>query len=620
MDVGQFLRKHGIEAPRHEHPAVMTVEESLRLVPRLPGAKTKNLFLRDKKGRRHFLVTVRHDIAVDLDALGATLGVGGVGFASAERLQKHLGIKPGSVSLLALVNDEALAVEFVIDRALWEADAVHAHPLVNTATMVDRPRRSRALPRGDTSCAARRRRAGREGSIRPVRAALIICAGQSNVVSGFVERTAKTREEIMKRIGWRMLAVVTAAMIAVAVPNIGVAQQKKLVLWTHWDQNPDFNKWYAEKGKEFAKKSGYEVEVVTVPYQGYEAKYLAAFMAKSGAPDIFMGMTHQWCGQYDFCDKMPDDLAKMYEQNLPKYMVRRRQVEGRALRHTDRARQLPADVHQRRHVQEGRAQSGRSAEEVRRLARGHEEADDSRPQGRRPDAGGLRDPQQGRAGRHHGQVPAVRARLGRAHAEPGPRQGTGYANSPEMVAALTFFGDLVNKDKVASLAFGNPEDAFGQKRAAVIFRESWFFGWLKKNAPDVNFKVYALPCEKTCPGAGALFPWTDLVYKNSPNKQVAWEFMRFISNAKDDMDHHQLQGILPVWTANLETDYVKPRPDYQSTKAMLAQPVPPTYFHPKSNELATAFGEAVVGVLFGKGQPKPLLDEAAAKMDRILKD
>jgi ABC-type glycerol-3-phosphate transport system substrate-binding protein len=122
------------------------------------------------------------------------------------------------------------------------------------------------------------------------------------------------------------------------------------------------------------------------------------------------------------------------------------------------------------------------------------------------------------------------------------------------------------------------------------------------------------------PGAGALFPWTDLVYKNSPNKQVAWEFMKFISNPKDDMEHHQLQGILPVWTANLDSAYVKSRPDYQSTKDMLAQQVPPTYFHPKSNELATAFGEAVVGVLFGKGQPKPLLDEAAAKMDRILKD
>ena len=136
MDLAQFLSEHGIAAARHEHPPVMTVEESLRLVPKLPGAKTKNLFLRDKKGRRHFLVTVPHDVAVDLGALGASLGVGGVGFASAERLQKHLGIKPGSVSLLGLVNDQAHAVEFVIDRSLWEAEAVHAHPLTNTATMV----------------------------------------------------------------------------------------------------------------------------------------------------------------------------------------------------------------------------------------------------------------------------------------------------------------------------------------------------------------------------------------------------------------------------------------------------------------------------------------------------
>ena len=136
MDLADFLREHGISAARHEHPAVMTVEESERLVPKLPGAKTKNLFLRDRRGARHFLVTVPHDVAVDLDALGAALGAGRLGFASPERLQKHLGLRPGAVSLLGLVNDEAGAVEFVIDRSLWEADAVHAHPLVNTATMV----------------------------------------------------------------------------------------------------------------------------------------------------------------------------------------------------------------------------------------------------------------------------------------------------------------------------------------------------------------------------------------------------------------------------------------------------------------------------------------------------
>ena len=136
MDITTFLAHHGIAAQRFEHPPVMTVEESDRLVPRLPGAKTKNLFLRDKKGARHFLVTVPHDIAVDLIALGVQLGAGRLGFASSERLMKHLGITPGSVSLLALVNDTAHAVEFVIDRRLWDADAVHAHPLANDATMV----------------------------------------------------------------------------------------------------------------------------------------------------------------------------------------------------------------------------------------------------------------------------------------------------------------------------------------------------------------------------------------------------------------------------------------------------------------------------------------------------
>jgi Ala-tRNA(Pro) deacylase len=136
MDLAAFLAHHGIEMQRFEHPPVMTVEESERLVPRLPGAKTKNLFLRDKRGAQHFLVTVPHNLAVDLIALGVQLGAGRLGFASAERLMKYLGITPGSVSLLALVNDTAHAVEFVIDQRLWHADVVHAHPLVNNATMV----------------------------------------------------------------------------------------------------------------------------------------------------------------------------------------------------------------------------------------------------------------------------------------------------------------------------------------------------------------------------------------------------------------------------------------------------------------------------------------------------
>src|SRR5207237_9548366 len=106
-----------------------------RLVPRLRGAKTKNLFLRDKKGLRHFLVTVPHDLAVDLNALAQEIGAGRLGFASPERLLQHLGITPGSVSLLALANDTARAVEVLIDPPWLGAGGVHPHRPTHTARL-----------------------------------------------------------------------------------------------------------------------------------------------------------------------------------------------------------------------------------------------------------------------------------------------------------------------------------------------------------------------------------------------------------------------------------------------------------------------------------------------------
>ncbi|MEI6666524.1 MAG: prolyl-tRNA synthetase associated domain-containing protein [Acidobacteriota bacterium] len=131
-----FLDRRGIAYTYHSHPPVFTVEESLRLVPELPGAKTKNLFLRNRKGTRHLLLITSHDKRVNLDALSAAVGINGLSFASPERLLKHLGVPPGAVSLLALVNDEPNSVEVVVDAAVWNAEAVQCHPLDNGATVV----------------------------------------------------------------------------------------------------------------------------------------------------------------------------------------------------------------------------------------------------------------------------------------------------------------------------------------------------------------------------------------------------------------------------------------------------------------------------------------------------
>jgi Ala-tRNA(Pro) deacylase len=138
-DLVALLANLDIAYTRVDHPAVFTVEESDRLVPPMHGARTKNLFLRDKKGRRHLLVVAAHDKRVDLKRLADVVDAKGLSLASDDRLLAHLGVTPGSVSLLALANDTARAVELFIDRDVWREDTVLAHPLVNTATL--------ALPR-----------------------------------------------------------------------------------------------------------------------------------------------------------------------------------------------------------------------------------------------------------------------------------------------------------------------------------------------------------------------------------------------------------------------------------------------------------------------------------------
>jgi Ala-tRNA(Pro) deacylase len=130
------LAEQGIPYVRADHPPVYTCEEARRESPHLPGAETKNLFVCDAKGRRHFVVSVRPETRVDLKSLGALLGAGGLRFASGARLHKHLGLEAGSVTLLGVVNDTEGAVEVVVDEDLWREDALQCHPLVNTSTLV----------------------------------------------------------------------------------------------------------------------------------------------------------------------------------------------------------------------------------------------------------------------------------------------------------------------------------------------------------------------------------------------------------------------------------------------------------------------------------------------------
>jgi len=123
----------GIAQTTKQHAPLFTVEEAKALRGELEGAHIKNLFLRNKKGAM-WLVTCLEDRAVDLKSLGETLGAGRFSFGSAERLMKHLGVRPGAVTPLAVINDTGGAVTMVLDKGVLEHPVVNAHPLVNDKT------------------------------------------------------------------------------------------------------------------------------------------------------------------------------------------------------------------------------------------------------------------------------------------------------------------------------------------------------------------------------------------------------------------------------------------------------------------------------------------------------
>jgi Ala-tRNA(Pro) deacylase len=128
-----FMAARGIEQTTHDHPAVFRVEEGLELKAAMPGAHTKNLFLKDKKGRL-WLISARQDTVIDLKAVPKRIGSDRLSFGNEPLMWETLGVRPGSVTALGLINDVDRRVTFVLDRRLWDADIVNFHPLTNTAT------------------------------------------------------------------------------------------------------------------------------------------------------------------------------------------------------------------------------------------------------------------------------------------------------------------------------------------------------------------------------------------------------------------------------------------------------------------------------------------------------
>ena len=121
-----------------EHPPLRTVPDAHEFWDALPGLGVKNLFIKDA-GKQYWLVVLPAERSVDTKILATTIGAKRISFGSADDLVRILGVEPGSVTPLAMINDREKQVRLVLDAAMLDAEAVLVHPLVNTATLIMPP-------------------------------------------------------------------------------------------------------------------------------------------------------------------------------------------------------------------------------------------------------------------------------------------------------------------------------------------------------------------------------------------------------------------------------------------------------------------------------------------------
>jgi Ala-tRNA(Pro) deacylase len=130
------LAQLGIPFDRYEHPPIATGDDGLEHWSGIDAVHCKNLFLRNQKGTRHYLVILPVEKRADLRVVADQVGDGKLSFGSPERLLKYLGVTPGSVSPFGLIHDTDHHVRVFLDRELKHAERISFHPNINTRTLV----------------------------------------------------------------------------------------------------------------------------------------------------------------------------------------------------------------------------------------------------------------------------------------------------------------------------------------------------------------------------------------------------------------------------------------------------------------------------------------------------
>lgn len=370
---------------------------------------------------------------------------------------------------------------------------------------------------------------------------------------------------------------------------------------------------YKEKLVGFNEKfPDVEVEFVPIPYEGSDAKYLAAFAGRQNAPDIFIGKVPYFAEGLKVADPAPDDVNKAWEETVVDKIKPYLQADGHYYGYpveADLGMMLYYNTEAFEVAGLNPADPPQTMDELLDYAK------------KLTDVGYV-----GFGVRYLGNprgiadkwLPFLHSWGGQVYSDDGTTS-EGYLNSPEAIESLQFYGDMVQKHEVSSITVGKPMQAFSRGQVAMFFREAWTVGVLRDSAPDIAFAVAPIPEKNANPGISLFFTQAMMVYKFSPNKDLAWEWIRYMTLDKGfDMELAKINGTLPVHKANFSNEYVTGRPDFDAEMEIINNPASPYYDAPFVNEISFRLGQAVEEVLFGQKSAEQALNDAVPDVDDIL--
>jgi ABC-type glycerol-3-phosphate transport system substrate-binding protein len=402
-----------------------------------------------------------------------------------------------------------------------------------------------------------------------------------------------------------------------AAKPAGSAAKTTLTIWDNndgWKKTPAF---WQELTTEKFPGGNLDLNVVKIPYADYEAKYLAAFTAGSGAPDIFSAKVANYVGAIDVGEAFPKEMSAKFEKEVLKPISQFYKVKDQwygyplsadlgmmLLYNTDHYQEVGLDP------TKPPATVAELREHAIKLTKKNDKGEIVRP-------GHTIRATSAPVGIADKWLPYLHAFGGRIYSEDSTK-ATGVLNGPDAIRALEYVTNLIQVDKAANPQLGTPEDQFAGAMASMIYRESWFVGAMKERGPNVKFEVTLLPKEKAYPGVSLFFSWSLMVYKKSPVKDMAFKWIDFTAIKEHDLNLAKLENYLPVLTENYKDPYVAERRDIKVINQILAAPPGPYYDHPRINQIADRVGRAVEESTLGKKKPAEALDAAASDIDKIM--